>query len=128
MILIKEFIEKLKDKKVYNRLVKGITAKEFDIYADRINRNYWLKDGTIKRKDKLYYIEPFKKLKKIFLQDLNITETKIILLIEQNNFLNLSQLEELSCKSYPTVRKNIDSLLEKGLLKKCGLYYRIKNN
>ena len=125
MILIKQFIEKLKDKKVYNRLIKGITAKEFDIYADRINRNYWLKDGLIKRKDRLYYIEPFKKLKKIVLQDLNITETKILLLIEQNNFLNLSQLEELSEKSYPTVRKNIDSLLSKGIIKKCGLYYRI---
>jgi predicted transcriptional regulator len=125
MILIKQFIEKLKDKKVYNRLIKGITAKEFDEYADRINRNYWLKDGLIKRKDKLYYIEPFQKLKKIVLQDLNITETKILLLIEQNNFLNLSQLEELSGKSYPTVRKNIDSLLAKGLIKKCGLYYRI---
>ena len=125
MILIKQFIEKLKDKKAYNRLIKGITAKEFDVYADRINRNYWLKDGLIKRKDKLYYIEPFKKLKKIVLQDLNITETKILLLIEQNNFLNLSQLEELSGKSYPTVRKNIDSLLAKGIIQKCGLYYRI---
>ena len=125
MILIKQFIEKLKDKKIYNRLIKGITAKEFDIYADRINRNYWLKDGLIKRKDKLYYIEPFKKVKKIVLQDLNITETKILLLIEQNNFLNLSQLEEMAYKSYPTIRKNIDSLLSKGIIKKCGLYYRI---
>ena len=128
MILIKQFIEKLKDKKVYNRLIKGITAKEFDIYADRINRNYWLKDGLIKRKDKLYYIEPFKKVTKKMLQDLTILETKLLLLIEQHNLLNMTELEELSEKSYPTVRKNIVSLIEKGLLKKCGLYYRIKND
>jgi DeoR/GlpR family transcriptional regulator of sugar metabolism len=40
----------------------------------------------------------------------------------------MTELEELSGKSYPTIRKNIDSLTEKGLLKKCGLYYRIKND
>jgi predicted transcriptional regulator len=125
MILIKQFIEKLKDKKVYNRLIKGITAKEFDEWADRINRNYWLKDGFIKRENKLYSIEPFRKVTKKMLQDLTILETELLWLISHHNYLNMTELEQMSERSYPTVRKNIDSLLSKGLIKKCGLYYRI---